>query len=126
VNDKPLEEVSEKPFGTLITDKSDVELALRRAQVAVLNPSISPEDILTYSLEDLKDGARGIQRAVQFSRNVVCVDLEGPELTDLSFIDLPGIIQNAEPEIVKLVEDLVISHIKGNCLILVALPMTGI
>jgi len=38
----------------------------------------------------------------------------------------PGIIQNAESEVVKLVEDLVISHIKGNCLILVALPMTGI
>lgn len=36
-----------------------------------------------------------------------------------------GIIQNAEPEVVRLVEDLVISHIKGNCLILVALPMTG-
>lgn len=36
-----------------------------------------------------------------------------------------GIIQNAEPEIVKLVEDLVISHISGNCIILVALPMTG-
>jgi hypothetical protein len=25
-----------------------------------------------------------------FSRDVVCVDLQGPELTDLSFIDLPG------------------------------------
>lgn len=36
-----------------------------------------------------------------------------------------GIIQNAEPDIVKLVEDLVVSHIKGNSLILVALPMTG-
>jgi hypothetical protein len=38
---------------------------------------------------------------------------------------LLGIIQNAEPEIVKLVEDMVISHISGNSLILVALPMTG-
>ena len=71
----------------------------------------------------------------------MCVDLEGPELTDLSFIDLPGsfvsfiltflsnvtsgIIQNADDDMIKLVEDLVVSHIKGNCLILVALPMTG-
>ena len=36
-----------------------------------------------------------------------------------------GIVQNAETEIVKLVEDMVVSHIAGNCLILVALPMTG-
>lgn len=35
-----------------------------------------------------------------------------------------GLIHNAEPEIVKLVEDLVIHYIKGNCLILIALPMT--
>jgi hypothetical protein len=38
---------------------------------------------------------------------------------------LAGIIQNAEPDIVKLVEDIVISNIKGNTIILVALPMTG-
>ena len=36
-----------------------------------------------------------------------------------------GIIANAEQEIVDLVEEMVISHIRGNCLILVALPMTG-
>lgn len=38
---------------------------------------------------------------------------------------LSGIIQNAEPEIVNLVEGMVISHIRGNGIILVALPMTG-
>lgn len=38
---------------------------------------------------------------------------------------IAGLIQNAEPEVVQLVEDLVVSHIKGECLILVALPMTG-
>lgn len=37
----------------------------------------------------------------------------------------PGIIQNAEPSTVQLVEDLVLSHIKGNCLILVTCPMSG-
>lgn len=36
-----------------------------------------------------------------------------------------GIIQNAEPDVVQLVEEMVVSHIRGNCLILVALPMTG-
>ena len=37
----------------------------------------------------------------------------------------PGLIQNAKAEDVQLVEDMVVSHIKGNCLILVALPVTG-
>ena len=36
-----------------------------------------------------------------------------------------GLIQNAEPEDVKLVEDMVLSQIQGNCLILIALPVTG-
>lgn len=36
-----------------------------------------------------------------------------------------GIIANADQEIVDLVEEMVVSHIRGNCLILVALPMTG-
>lgn len=34
---------------------------------------------------------------------------------------LKGLIQNAEPEEAQLVEDMVVSHIKGNCLILAAL-----
>ena len=38
---------------------------------------------------------------------------------------IPGIIQNADANIVSLVENLVLSHIKGNCLILVTLPMSG-
>lgn len=32
---------------------------------------------------------------------------------------------NADSEIVRLVEDLVTSYVEGNCLILVALPMSG-
>ncbi|KAF9066276.1 P-loop containing nucleoside triphosphate hydrolase protein [Rhodocollybia butyracea] len=120
---KRLGEVSEKPFGGIITDKSEVELALRRAQFAILNPQIPFSKILNATAQELKDMAPS-EKSMPFSQNVVCVDLEGPELTDLSFVDLPGLIQNAEPEVVKLVEDMVISHIQGNCIILVAIPMT--
>ncbi|KAF5376702.1 hypothetical protein D9615_007809 [Tricholomella constricta] len=119
-----MEKVSEAPFGRVITDKKDVELALRRAQVAVLNPHLNPSDILRASTEQLTKPPFLSQQTLDFSRDTICIDLEGPELTDLSFIDLPGLIQNAEPRTVKLVEDMVVSHIKGNCLILVALPMT--
>ncbi|KDQ60446.1 hypothetical protein JAAARDRAFT_191825 [Jaapia argillacea MUCL 33604] len=126
---KRKDKVQEVTFGGPIHDKSAVELALRRAQAAVLNPHIALPKFFVKSDEELKalssssDGSEQ-GKTLSFSKNAVCIDLVGPDLTDLSFIDLPGIIQNAEPEVVNLVEDLVVSHIKGNCLILVALPMT--
>lgn len=81
--------VAEIPFGDLITDKKDMELALRRAQAAILNPSIGSHKFLTMSAEQLRKGVQG-SKPMLFSKNVVCVDLAGPELTDLAFIDLPG------------------------------------
>ena len=78
----------------------------------------------------------------RFSNNVVCIDISGPELTNLDFVDLPGeqpsewrrnllssvpigLIQNASSEVVSFIENMVTSHIKGNCIILVTLPMSG-
>ncbi|KAG6904537.1 hypothetical protein DXG01_009197, partial [Tephrocybe rancida] len=72
-------------FGPIITDKKDVELWIRRAQAAILNPSIPESEYLEKTEKDLKQGTR----ALQFSKNVVCVHVSDPELTDLSFIDLP-------------------------------------
>ena len=87
-NGKPVDEVSEIGFGDVITNKDEVEPLLRRAQFSVLHPHLRFSEVLSMSLEDLRK-----YRSTQpnsFSRNVVCVDLQGPELTDLSFIDLPG------------------------------------
>ncbi|KAK1234389.1 hypothetical protein PQX77_002427 [Marasmius sp. AFHP31] len=121
---KSLDEVKEVPFGRSITDKSKVEDAIRKAQFAVLNPGVKHEAILSSDVGNLPSLVSG-KSPLPFSRNVVCIDLEGPDLTDLSFVDLPGIIQNAPQEsMITLVEDMVLSHIEGNCLILVALPMT--
>ncbi|KAJ7108734.1 P-loop containing nucleoside triphosphate hydrolase protein [Mycena epipterygia] len=122
---RPKQDVSEFRFGEMITDKNEVELALRRAQVAVLNPSVSFGEILEMSPEDLKNGIPG-KEPLPFSRNVVCVDLEGMSRSLFRIIlrNTSGIIQNAEPDVVQLVEEMVVSHIRGNCLILVALPMT--
>lgn len=103
---KPLDEISEVPFGDPFTDKNDVEMALRRAQLSILNPDIPSVDILAMTPDELKAGLpKGNQ--LPFSRNVVCVDLSGPDLvrslpcsnsllinlspkTDLYFLDLPG------------------------------------
>ncbi|KAF7319138.1 hypothetical protein HMN09_00250200 [Mycena chlorophos] len=119
---KPLREVAEVHFCN-VKRKDDVELALRRAQFAVLNPHVDPAGVAKMSAAELKDGVPG-GRTLEFSRNVIVVAVEGPELTDLVFLDLPGVIQNAEKHVVEMVENMVKSHIGGNSLILVALPMT--
>ncbi len=85
-----MDDISETPFGGLITDKSAVESLLRRAQLSVLNPGIPIEKILHAATEELTKWSEQSQKMQPFSRNVVCVDLSGPDLTDLSFIDLPG------------------------------------
>lgn len=90
---KRFDEVEEKPFGPVITDKTQVELALRRAQLAVLNPSVPTHKILALNSEMVSSGkfkTTNMPASLPFSRNAVCVDLSGPELADLSFVDLPG------------------------------------
>lgn len=111
---KRRDKVEEVDFGGPINDKGDVELMIRRAQTAVLHPKQPSSKFLHMSFQELADlpGGGAKVHALPFSNNTVCVDLTGPDLTDLSFIDLPGIIQNAEPRIVQFVEDLVLSHIK--------------
>ncbi|KIK58161.1 hypothetical protein GYMLUDRAFT_74954 [Collybiopsis luxurians FD-317 M1] len=121
---KRLAAVSERRFGECITDKSQVKLFLRRAQFAVLNPDTSWNKILSASAEDLRTWSAQSTSSPSFSRNVICVDVEGPDLTELSFVDLPGLIHNAEPESVQLTEDMVTSYISTKCIILVAVPMT--
>lgn len=133
--------VTETPFGLPISDPSKVELALRRAQAAVLNPALPSKKFLSQNEDSLKSLTG---KTLEFSRNVICLDISGSELTDLSFIDMPGewslilpgaklpclsalagLVANAEPGVISLVEDMVISNIKGNTLILVVIPMTG-
>lgn len=72
------------PFGPDIRDKKSVEERIRRAQRATLCPGISPEAFLSGPDEDLST------RELTFSKNCVSLEISGPELTDLSFCDLPG------------------------------------
>ncbi|KAG6830725.1 hypothetical protein H0H92_015004 [Tricholoma furcatifolium] len=102
------------------TDKKDVEVWIRRAQAALLNPLVPNGDFLNKSHSDLKT----FKHAFRFSKNVVCVHVSDPDLTDLSFIDLPGLIQNSEnDDDILLVKDLVVKSISDpNTLILVTIP----
>ena len=109
-------------FATL-TSKSQVENALHRAQLATLNVGNSPADYkpgLPLPRDDLK---------VKFSPNVIQLDISGPNLPNLSFYDLPGVISVPEvvdeAYLVTLVKNLVKQYISTpDCINLLALPMT--
>lgn len=110
------------PFATL-TSKDDVAQALKLAQLAVLNPSADHQDYMPGKVTP------GEERQVQFSPNVVRLEISGPGLVDLSFYDLPGVInvsEVAEEEyLVPLVRNLVIEYIKQEtCINILAIPMT--
>lgn len=87
-----LGEVEEVSFGPRLSDKRDVELMLRRAQAAVLNPSTASTAFLKASEDDLRNADKN-KNQLLFTRNVICIELAGPELqADLSFVDLPGML----------------------------------
>lgn len=91
-NFREIRDVKETPFGTLITSKEELEKMLRRAQLAILHPSVSSERFVEFDLAtyDEKTPPLGAETSLPFSSNVVCVTVWGPEVPDLSFIDLPG------------------------------------
>jgi hypothetical protein len=91
-NGNPLREIEEKSFGGLIYKKDQLETMLRRAQLAILNPSVAMERFVTLDVDalDASTAPFGVNDGLAFSSNVVCVTVWGPEVPDLSFIDLPG------------------------------------
>ncbi|KAH7334548.1 P-loop containing nucleoside triphosphate hydrolase protein [Rhizoctonia solani] len=104
-------------FGGIITRKADVEDRLRRAQLAILSPAVESSLFLRDPLP------KASSTAVAFSENFVSVEISGPDVTDLSFCDLPGIIANvregSDEGDIELVKRLVTSYIrKESCIIL--------
>ncbi|KAG1792765.1 P-loop containing nucleoside triphosphate hydrolase protein [Suillus plorans] len=120
-NGKDMAKTITVPFGRTITDRNEVEVWLRRAQSAILNPNLPSSSFHTKTIEEL----RSAKNTLKFSRNVVCVSIEDPDATDLSFYDLPGLIQNEEAETVALVKGLVEHYTqKKNTIILTTIPMS--
>ncbi|KAG1850542.1 P-loop containing nucleoside triphosphate hydrolase protein [Suillus tomentosus] len=120
-NGKDMAKTVTVPFGRTITDRNEVEVWLRRAQSAILNPNLPSASFHTKTIEEL----RSTKNTLKFSRNVVCVSIEDPDATDLSFYDLPGLIQNEEAETVALVKGLAEHYTqKKNTIILTTIPMS--
>ncbi|KAI9066938.1 hypothetical protein FKP32DRAFT_1703275 [Trametes sanguinea] len=114
-------------FSPQLLHPDDVELWIRRAQAAVLCPHIPVESIRNRSRSELKELTDTSKDAavLKFTRDVVVVDIEDPNGADLSFVDLPGLVQNEEEDIVTLVEDLVKDYVRpDSTVILVTLPAT--
>ena len=115
------QESEDLPFAH-VSRKDQVVDVLERAQLAILNPS-SPYDKYKPGHPVDRD------HQVKFSPNVIRLDIRGPELPNLSFFDLPGVINVPEnPDelyLVDLVKNLVRTYIKADdCINLLALTMT--
>lgn len=117
-------------FGPEINDPEKVEITIRRAQLAILNPSVDAAKFVDYDIPDKEvERPLGSMKQMAFSRNVVVLEISGPEVTDLTLVDLPGIIQNVgkgeDRNNIQLVEDLVKHYISKDCLIMLVLTMKG-
>ncbi|KAF8515813.1 P-loop containing nucleoside triphosphate hydrolase protein [Hysterangium stoloniferum] len=112
---EPLPEVRNIPFGDPMTDPAKVEERIRRAQRAALNPDKDYRAFL--------DGEASPGNALDFTKNCVSLDISGPDITDLSFCDLPGLIASVSDggreEDIEKVKQLVSFYIsKPSCVIL--------
>ncbi|KAJ7900734.1 P-loop containing nucleoside triphosphate hydrolase protein [Mycena olivaceomarginata] len=114
-NGQPLGPPRNERFGDVILDKSEVEDRIRRAQRAILNPSKTFKTFLEGDDDD--------SRELSFSTNYISLQISGPGVADLSFVDLPGLIasvsRGGNERDIQMVENLVTSYIsKPSCVIL--------
>jgi vacuolar protein sorting-associated protein 1 len=79
-----------KPFGPILDDKAQVEIWLRRAQAAILAPHRDHATLYKMTREQLRVLYDADERMLQFSRDVIVLEVWDPEATNLSFVDLPG------------------------------------
>ena len=108
-----------------ITTASEVEHVLYLAQLATLNPK-DPYEAYAYAPGMPKPRE---EYQVKFSPNIIRLDISGRDLPNLSFYDLPGVINVSDvPEeayLVELVKNLVKEYVTAeNCINLLAIPMT--
>ncbi|EAW06489.1 putative dynamin GTPase [Aspergillus clavatus NRRL 1] len=120
-----IEQDQEDEHFVTVTEREDIQEAIRWAQLAILNPGRASSDYIPGQ----NAGTDEFHCQVKFSPNVVRLDITAPNFPNLSFYDLPGVISQAEHDderyLVSLVENLVKEYISHeNCIVLLALPMT--
>jgi len=79
-------QISDIPFGDTLYTHEDVQDRVRRAQLAILSHKRdSPDFPRSFLTSELP-----LRSEVTFSRNIVVLKVSGPDIVDLSFVDLPG------------------------------------
>ncbi|KAL8642029.1 MAG: hypothetical protein Q9228_001240 [Teloschistes exilis] len=116
-------QITDSSFFFKTNNKADVPRALHCAQLATLNPGMDPAKF--------QPGKSNPDERIQvkFSPNVIRLDITAADVPNLSFHDLPGVINQAEVAeegyLVELVANLAKQYINtDNCLNLLAMPMT--
>ncbi|VDC05670.1 unnamed protein product [Peniophora sp. CBMAI 1063] len=110
--------IDDKYFGSPIASPQSLVDRIARAQAAILNPSQDSLSYLSCAVGDLE------QLEINFSSNVICLEIAGQDIPDLTLVDLPGLIQsasaNGDAADIALVRDLVVQYIsKPSTIILV-------
>ncbi|KAL4970876.1 putative dynamin GTPase [Aspergillus stella-maris] len=108
-----------------ITDKNQTEEVIRWAQLAILNPGSPTANYVPGHNSDTDVH----HTQVKFSPNIVRLDISAAGFPNLSFYDLPGVINQVENDderyLVNLVENLVKDYIcQKDCIVLLTITMT--
>lgn len=113
-------------FATL-NDPQQLELVLRRAQMALLNPCNDPKYYYSCAEEEIQDYAQCME--VRFSLNIVRIEIHSDDVRQVSLYDLPGIFAqtaDGETELPRFVHNLVKSYVlEANNIILLVIPMNN-
>jgi hypothetical protein len=72
-------------------DKAEITIILRRAQLAVLNPTRPFDEFRRLTDQECQDNIP----LLRFSKSTVVLEIIGADV-DVTFIDLPGIISNSD------------------------------
>jgi hypothetical protein len=89
---KQLQDVSEHVFGEPISDLQLLELRVRQAQKALINPSMDFKQWLAWEGDGMW-AARAKPDELRFTPNVVVLELHGAPV-GMTMVDLPGLIQS--------------------------------
>lgn len=112
-------------------DEAELEIMLRRAQLALLNPNVHVEHYVKAAITETADN-----KAI-FSPNIISLEIRAPSLTELIFYDLPGCInsydmpkaakndtkqrQKDEKDLIEMIRKTVVRYIRDDsCSIVLA------
>ncbi|KAF9516698.1 hypothetical protein BS47DRAFT_1360149 [Hydnum rufescens UP504] len=103
-----VERVEARKLALVILSGPDCEVPDVGWNLAILNPSVPPPVFVDFNLDSLEDGVLplGSTERLGVSSNVVCLDVSGSDVPELSFIDLPG--SHIEP-----VKNMIMAHVQG-------------